>query len=52
VAQIDAVLRKEIDELADDFGRTLKGWIGQATTSKADLTPAFGGQRFYAAVRG
>jgi hypothetical protein len=35
LAQIDAVLREEIDELPDDFGRTLKGWIGQATTSKA-----------------
>jgi hypothetical protein len=33
VAQIDAVLREEIDELIDDFGRTLKGWIGQATSS-------------------
>jgi hypothetical protein len=23
------------DELTDDFGRTLKGWIAQATPSKA-----------------
>ncbi|MET4296264.1 hypothetical protein ABIB06_007116 [Bradyrhizobium sp. LB8.2] len=32
VALIDAVLREEIDELIDDFCRTLKGRIGQATS--------------------
>jgi hypothetical protein len=31
--QIDAVLREEIYELTDDFGRTLKGWIRQSTPS-------------------
>ena len=39
LAKIDAVLREEIDELTDDFGRTLKGWIGQATTSKPYRDP-------------
>ena len=35
LVQIDTVLGEKLDELTDDFSRTLKGWIGQATSSKA-----------------